>query len=333
MQTIESYWDLEKDPIDIVYFWVDGNDKKWRDKRNLYYTKEHNIAEEANYECRFIDNDELKYSLRSLEKYAPWINNVYIITDEQIPQWLNTENEKVKLIYHKDLLPEEALPCFNSVALECFFSNIEGLSEHFLYANDDMYFADYITPEFFYAEDKYPICRFIRKIDKNNSEMNLYSKLIINAQNLIKNKLKKTYENLPHHNIDAYRKSDIIECIKTFNEDFCKTKISHFRADTNLERVIYSYYACAVGHGHFKKVSKISPELPLSTKIINFILRRYRKDSAYIYPHNRNFYKKIKQLKPKLFCINDNEDTKNEDRLAMKEFLNSYFSEKSTFEK
>ncbi len=73
--------------IDLVYLWVDENDKNWREKKSKYTTKSYN--KDAVDDCRFVNNDELKYSLRSIEKYAPWINRIFIVTDNQTPEWLN----------------------------------------------------------------------------------------------------------------------------------------------------------------------------------------------------------------------------------------------------
>ena len=124
--------------VDLVYLWVDGSDPEWRAKRNASIgASEEKSA--VNCEGRFADNDELKYSLRSVDKYAPWIHRVFIVTDNQVPAWLDTSNPKVRIVDHKDILPDACLPCFNSVLLEHFIYKIPGLSEYFLYANDDTF--------------------------------------------------------------------------------------------------------------------------------------------------------------------------------------------------
>ena len=67
--------------IDLVYLWVDGNDKEWQRKRNFWAEKS-GLKEEISLDiCRYADNQELKYSLRSAEMYAPWINKIFIITN------------------------------------------------------------------------------------------------------------------------------------------------------------------------------------------------------------------------------------------------------------
>lgn len=116
--------------IDLVYLWVDGNDPVWQAKRNAFIG-ETNDNSPINCKGRYANNDELKYSLRSVKTYAPWIRKIFIVTDNQTPDWLDTSNPKIKIIDHKDIIPAESLPCFNSSLLEHFLYRIPDLSEHF----------------------------------------------------------------------------------------------------------------------------------------------------------------------------------------------------------
>ena len=116
--------------IDLVYLWVNGNDPKWIAKRNACIGKP--TDKQENCAGRYADSGELKYSLRSVEKYAPWIRKIFIVTDDQVPEWLDTNNPKVRVVDHKEILPKESLPCFNSTLIEHYLDKISGLSEHFL---------------------------------------------------------------------------------------------------------------------------------------------------------------------------------------------------------
>lgn len=327
-----KYWDLKNDKIDLVYLWVNGNDENWQKKKQDFLIKFGLAEKEANAKCRFADNDELKYSLRSVEKFAPWVNKIFIVSDDQIPDWLNLSNPKIRMVFHHEIMPDSALPCFSSPAIEYCICNIEELSEFFIYANDDAFFADKTAPEFFFAKDKFPICRFGKRLSKSNYGKSFYQRLVINAQRLIATYFRIEYKNIPHHNIDAYRKSDLINFNQKFKEIVADTVNSHFRSSSNIERVAYLYYMCAINHGHFKKISRIDSALPLKEKIINFLTKNYKKDSIYLFPHNRNYRERIEKLKPNLFCINDSEESTDEDRLCVKEFLKEYFPEKSSFE-
>ena len=91
--------------IDAVFTWVDGNDPIWINKKQLFLNENPNSLKnkKVNSKGRFFDNDELKYSLRSISEFAPWINNIYIITDNQVPKWLNISHPRIKIIDHNPL--------------------------------------------------------------------------------------------------------------------------------------------------------------------------------------------------------------------------------------
>lgn len=104
---------------------------------------------------RFADNQELRYSLRSIEKFAPWVRNVYIVTNGQIPSWLNLDNPRIKIVPHKDIFKNHShLPTFSSPAIESHIHRIPGLSQKFIYMNDDVMFGDDVWPDDFYTHAK-----------------------------------------------------------------------------------------------------------------------------------------------------------------------------------
>ncbi|MGF1765993.1 stealth conserved region 3 domain-containing protein [Enterovibrio makurazakiensis] len=140
--------------IDVVITWVDGECDEWKSKCNRYaHGKEHCFINESNNSARFRQVDELKYTLRSIFKYAGWVDKIYIVTDSQVPSWL-TINDKVKVIDHKDIfLYTKNLPVFNSHAIEANIHRIPGLSENFIYMNDDFFFRSHVSPTDFFTED------------------------------------------------------------------------------------------------------------------------------------------------------------------------------------
>lgn len=102
-------------PIDVVYTWVNGSDPEFLDNLKKYVP----VTSANSASSRFSDKDELKYSLRSLEMYAPWIRKVYIVTNGQIPSWLDMDNPRVTLISHQEIFINEShLPTFSSPAIE-----------------------------------------------------------------------------------------------------------------------------------------------------------------------------------------------------------------------
>lgn len=99
---------------------------------------------------RYRDYGIFNYWFRMIEKNAPWVNNVYLITNGQKPDWLNLEHPKLKLVTHREFMPKEYLPTYNSAAIELNLHRIEGLSENYLYFNDDTYLIRDSQPSDFY---------------------------------------------------------------------------------------------------------------------------------------------------------------------------------------
>ena len=136
--------------IDIVIPWVDGGDPEWRKLKNTYSGKE----DFGNNDERFRDWDLLKYWFRGVEKYAPWVNRIHFITCGHLPVWLNTEHPKLHIVNHADYIPEEYLPTFSSHPIELNIHRIEGLSEKFVYFNDDFYIINKVSPDDFFDGDQ-----------------------------------------------------------------------------------------------------------------------------------------------------------------------------------
>lgn len=143
-------------PVDMVYTWVDGSDPEWQNIRRKFQLTQKNIPQDSLLDCRWRDFDELRLSIESVNRFAPWIRTIYVITDFQRPYWYDESNPgKVKFIDHQILFKdfEEHLPTFNSHAIECHLHRIEGLSEHFIYSNDDTFFGNDVYPLDFFTPD------------------------------------------------------------------------------------------------------------------------------------------------------------------------------------
>ena len=133
--------------IDIVIPWVDGNDADWlADKAK--YTVEMN---EDNHINRYRDWELLRYWFRGIEKYAPWVNKVHFITYGHLPDWLNTNCEKLNVVNHRDYIPKKYLPVFSSHPIELNMHRIKDLAEHFVYFNDDMFVINELHPKDFFV--------------------------------------------------------------------------------------------------------------------------------------------------------------------------------------
>ncbi len=308
--------------VDLVYLWVDGMDPRWQEKKRIFTGKLSDTSEQNNI-GRYVSNDELKYALRSAEKHAPWIRKIFIVTDDQKPEWLDTSNPMVQLVDHKVIMPPEILPCFNSSVIEYFLHKIPGLSERFLFANDDMFFNADLSPDFFFTEDGFPIVRLKRKPFGKwhywvkllvGKKLGQYNRLVVDASRMVEDRFGKYYPGVPHHSIDAYRKSDYRNAIeKVFSEEVKISQTHRVRMYGDLHRSAIAYYVLAIGHGHLKYVG--------------------RKESIRLLTHKNNLMKYIDRYKPKLFCLNDSQRVKEEHREKIKPFLETLFSKKSAFEK
>lgn len=138
-----------EEKIDFVMIWVDGADKEWQKEKNKYA----GLPDEAiNGDVRFRDWDNLKYWFRGVEKFAPWVNNVYFVTCGHYPKWLNLDCSKLKFVKHSDYMPEKYLPTFSSHAIELNLHRIEGLSEKFVYFNDDTFLTRNANKEEFFEK-------------------------------------------------------------------------------------------------------------------------------------------------------------------------------------
>lgn len=316
---------MENNPndIDLVYLWVDGNDPIWRAKRNAFIGKTSEV-DEKNCEGRYANHDELKYSLRSIERYAPWIRRIFLITDNQTPQWLDLSNPKIRIVDHKEIMPPECLPCFNAHLLEKFIYKVPGLAERFLFANDDTFLNKPVTPQDFFTPEGFPIVRLGRKPFRRlrwfwreqicGKPLKNYSASVSRAALLISKKYGIYYSGMPHHNVDAYLKSDCRRVAEDIlREEFLSNRGNKMRSDNDIQRIVYSYIGLA--------------EKRACRRYVN------PKESMIVRIHKPKDYIRFRQNQPTFFCMNDSEYAQESDRLRMKEVLEDLFPDKSSFEK
>ncbi|MDE6616417.1 MAG: Stealth CR1 domain-containing protein, partial [Lachnospiraceae bacterium] len=134
--------------VDFVLAWVDGSDNEWQKEKAQYCGK--NTSEDGREE-RYRDWDILKFWFRGVEKYASWVNKIFFVTWGHLPSWLNTHNPKLEIVNHASYIPEQFLPTFNSHTIELNFHRIKGLSEQFVYFNDDFFITNPVKQEDFFV--------------------------------------------------------------------------------------------------------------------------------------------------------------------------------------
>ncbi|MER5732353.1 stealth conserved region 3 domain-containing protein [Streptomyces sp. NPDC002138] len=238
-------------PVDAVYTWVDGGDPVWAARKAAARGEVYH-AESAS-DARFLSRDELRYSLRSLHLFAPWIRNVHVVTDNQVPAWMRRDLPGFRVVDHREIFRNPAdLPTFNSHAIESRLHHVPGLSEHFLYFNDDMFLGRPLTPHAFFSPvgtaryfpspnriPQGPVTDADTPVDaacKNNRALLLerFGRVITQPM-----------EHIPY----ALRRSAMAEAEADFPREWARTSASRFRAKTDLSPTssLALYYAALTG--------------------------------------------------------------------------------------
>lgn len=237
-------------PIDVVYTWVDGSDRRWADER-AKYSGEPTHAE-ASGVARFISRDELRYSLRSLFANAPWVNRVFIVTDGQRPSWLKP-GYGIEVVDHKEIFSDPSvLPVYNSHAIEANLHRIPGLSEHFLYFNDDMFLGRPVSPKSFFFSNG--LAKFFASQSRvpftpksvNDSPVDAATK---NVRRLMEETFGVTVSQVMEHAPYPLRRSVLEEMESRFADAFSRTSRSRFRSpdDLNVPSNFAHHYAFQTG--------------------------------------------------------------------------------------
>lgn len=308
--------------MDIVYTYVNNNDKIWQDKYNinkLHYFNESINNIDSNTTNRFSDNNELLYSLRSVEKYINFYKNIYIVTDNQIPNFLNLNNNpKIKIIDHKQIIPKEYLPTFNSHVIELYLHNIPNLSSPFMYLNDDIIFTKPLSINDFIYNYKtfYVFLDPINYTKKGIPIINEYG-----FRSAWKNSNKWLDENfkiedrlkMQHAPMIIY-KDIIYELFNLLHSKIIETSKNKFRSinDINLLCSIYIYYSL------YKNKAINNESLSLECKsIFNDVINNNNKLN--------NIFQQITNNEISILCVNEFNSHVNN-------FLINAFPNKSSFE-
>ena len=193
--------------------------------------------------ARFADNDELRYSLRSLQQNAPWVRHVYLVTNGQVPSWLDLDNPRITLVTHGEIFPNKShLPTFSSVAIESHLHRIPGLSEHFLYFNDDVFLGqpvsleDFISPEGVYSVYLWP--------DRGGAfnKTDAHSRSLAHVDHLFTERYGPAERRAAAHVPFLFKRSIMTELQATFPAEYERTSAAHVRTDSFMQTGFTYYY-------------------------------------------------------------------------------------------
>ena len=333
--------------IDFVVLWLDSNDPMWQSD----YAKYSPLTKTGKGNVRFRDHNTFRYWFRAVETYAPWVHKVFLITNGKFPDWINKDCPKLVLVKHADYIPEEHLPTFNSGVIENFLNRIKGLSEHFVYFNDDFFLNAPVSPDYYFRnglpcdnnkesflnvpiytkEDRFGIAiamlacigivnghfnrwETVRQSPKRWFGPHLGIKGLITSCLLAKQRLFIGFTN--YHIEQAFLKS-IFDDVWEREEDFMKNSCTRFRNDVCAIQYLFRYWQFASNKFYPKKRSR-----------------------KFFFLSNREVLKNIEQTmldnNCKSFCLNDSPFCRDEDYEYLKKNLpllfEKKFPQKSSFE-
>jgi hypothetical protein len=178
--------------VDAVITWVDGSDPNHAQKLRTHLGS---IGGEGPSSTRFANTGEIGYCVVSILKFAPWIRKIFIVTDQQTPEIANTISKtpyasKVKIIDHQEIFKgyESYLPTFNSRSIETALWRIPGISERFIYFNDDFFLIQPVSPNDFFRGEKVVLRGFWRRPLKERSRLSYKLKNFLFFLKLRKNR-------------------------------------------------------------------------------------------------------------------------------------------------
>ncbi|MCL2439833.1 MAG: stealth family protein [Alphaproteobacteria bacterium] len=334
-------------PIDLVCLWVDGDDRKIAAKRNAALRKNKmQLPTSAMRDNRYRENEEIKYLLRSVEKFAPWVRHIFVITDDQRPKWIKTDS-KITIVDHKEIIPEEHLPTFNSSTIEMFLHKVPGLSEHFIFANDDMFIGRPVKPDFFFDKRGNPIVivkerKFTPDRSSASRTSRHFSRKIKRMVGIVKDFTGITYNVSFKHAFEPMRKSYIADNFRDMGEP-SPFIITPFRAFGNYQRIILSMFDNAKGRNTLVLNWRISERRIIYDPLRDSAARRAWHLALWAAASVFGFVKydcydkdfvllgALKKYRPTMFAVNDTSSKSRFDKI--KSYLDTMFPKKSRFEK
>lgn len=308
--------------IDFVIAWVDGSDPEWKREKEKYWRAAHgedltgqqntgsvreDTAAPDSRDVRYRDGGSLRYWFRAVEKYAPWVRRVHLVTCGQKPSWLNTNAPKLDLVFHRDFIPEKYLPTFSSHPIELNMHRIPGLTEQFVYFNDDFYLTAPVRPTDFFVRGL--PCDSLEETPREVSDNMLWNCININdllfanrhfarksarkehpwkwynlrdPQVMVKNLLlsvlnDRTFFGLNIHHLPASYLKSTCEEVWAAEPELMDSVSSHkFRDQRDVSQVVFKYWQLLSGKFYPYNKSKYGKPFPMEngTDIICDAIRR-----------------------------------------------------------
>ncbi|MEU4421017.1 stealth family protein [Actinoplanes sp. NPDC024001] len=312
-------------PIDVVYTWVDGSDPAWQRRKARALAENTWVGEisgQAANDSRYASRDELRYSLRALHSFAPWVRRVFLVTDDQVPGWLDLSHPRLTVVSHQEIFGDTGtLPTFNSQAIESRLHRIPGLAEHFLYLNDDVILGRPVTPDLFFTPGGltkfFPSTARVDAAPRGPADRPADS-AAKNNRRLIEQTFGRVLTRKMMHTPHPSRRSVLTEIEQRFADHVAATAGHQFRHpdDISLLSSLQQYYAYLTGRAAPGRIQYLYTDLAQPTTPLRLArLLRHRNVDA--------------------FCLNDvdaDSAAVADQEALLAEFLPTYLPFQSPFE-
>jgi hypothetical protein len=313
-------------PIDVVYMWVDGADPAWQERKaralkaaGVRPDADPAPASTGSAAERFRDNGELRYSLRSVEQFAPWVRHIYLVTDRQVPRWLDPASTRITVVDHTEIFGTAGvLPNFNSHAIGARLHHIEGLSEHYLHFNDDFFLGRDVSPStFFHSNGRSKF--FLSRSTLPLLDTDLAPEHEVARRNVVE-LLARDFDRRPSqaffHTPIAQQRSLMTELEQRYPAEFATTWSHQLRdrSDYEINSWLHHYYGFLTG------------------RAVEGSIRYDYFDVADERVWNR-MERALRQRSLDTFCINDSAEATPEQRQRGALWLERYFPMPSSFER
>lgn len=244
-------------PIDGLWTWVDSNDPDWQRDREAASTgaAAPTTAENSTVAARFDDHDELRHSMRSAFEFAPWLRHLVLVTAGQIPDWLDPNHPRIRVVFHEEIFDPEHLPTFNSHAIEAHFHRIKGLADHIIHFNDDVFLGRPVSPaQFFGPTGSAKVFRSPTPIPHTpiDAEDSGFYAARKNNRALMERAFDVTIHHGYLHTTHSLRKDVLTDIAEEFPDEWRRTAGSRFRSvdDIAIASSLHHDVAIMTNRGH-----------------------------------------------------------------------------------
>ncbi len=313
--------------IDLVVFWEDDTDIDYMRLKSVYRRNKDSVQRDIYEKHVFKDKENLRYFLRSVEKHLKFIRNIFIITNYELPSWINVCDRRIKPLSYRTIIPFNILPTFNYSVIENFLVNIPDLSDRFLYVSENSFFVRDVKRSFFFNDKGYPYIRFKNFFPLQKELEDKENIAVKNAIELSYKYFGKKPRFFKHCNIEAFYKPDIVNCLEKIDKDIKNTVYNKFPDDDDVSRYIWTYYAYYNNHAEFRYPSW--HQLTNTVKFFAQYFYKFVKDTQEIKLSQKRY---MVLSKTKMISFEKDFDADEDDEKRALNFLQNKFPEKSCYE-